>query len=113
MLSLPSNPLWILYTLLIVPERISNAAEPLYGEIGAGSSWVPHGLERVTEPYDGAEGSVTGSPNEVNERLNFAAIGLSSSVSISITSEIELKRLDQRWSDAETNGGGYLSMETR
>ena len=94
MWSSPTNPLWVLYTLLIVPEKILNAAECLYGEVGAGSSWVPHGLERVTEPYDGAERSVMGSPNEVSERLNFAATGLRSSVSISITSETELKRLD-------------------
>ena len=35
-----------------------------------------------------------GLPNEVSERLNFAAIGLRSSVSILITSEGELKHLD-------------------
>ena len=94
MLSSPSSPLWVLYTALMVPEKISKAAERLYGEIGAGSPPLAENLERVTEPYDGAEGSVMGSPNEMSERLNFAATGLRSLVSISITSETELKHLD-------------------
>lgn len=39
-----------------------------------------------------------GLPNEVSERLNFAATGLRSSVSISITSENELKfRVNGEW----------------
>ena len=55
-----------------------------------------------------------GLPNEVNERLNFAATGLRSSVSISITSESELKHLDQRQPEVrEMNDGADLSVEMR
>jgi hypothetical protein len=77
--------------LLIVPDKMSNTAEPLYGEMGAGSSWLPQGSERVTEPWYWTEGSNITSPKEVSDRLNFAAIGLRSSVLILITSETKLK----------------------
>ena len=36
----------------------------------------PHGLGRAAELEDGVEGSVMTSSNAVNDRLNFAASGL-------------------------------------
>jgi hypothetical protein len=89
-LASPSSLPCALYAPLIVPDKIRNADERLYGETGVCPSAVFLGSDSTIEPWDGRVGSVIASPNDVRDRLRFFARDLRRSEANCIVCETEL-----------------------